>query len=250
MLGEELGDQGDGEAGADEGADRQRVAGLDRDSRRKAGVEAGANDEAVPRCRRPSFAVEIGQRHRFAAREAVTGRERDDHRLIEELVAASALVLAPRRSGVLKAHRGMKLAAADGFGELRETSLPQLEVEVRHPTGEPADRGGHQRGQGAGEGPDAELLVLLGGELGELHAGQLNAVGERGGVLEQPFSGEREAYPAAATLHERHPELLFERGDLLGHGRLRHRQRLGGAGEGPLTRDLAEAQHPPGIQLH
>jgi hypothetical protein len=83
-----------------------------------------------------------------------------------------------------------------------------------------------------------------------LDLGELDAVGERRGVLEQPFSGRRAAYAAAAALHQRRAELVFERGDLLGDRRLRQRQRLGGTGERPLPGDLAEGQHPPRIQLH
>jgi hypothetical protein len=83
-----------------------------------------------------------------------------------------------------------------------------------------------------------------------LYAGELDAVGERDSVLEQPFSSGRKAYAAAAALHQRHAELLFERGDLLGDCRLRQRQRLGGTGERPLPSDLAEGEHPPRIQLH
>jgi len=115
LPGQQLGCQGDREAGADDGADGQRVAGLDRDARLKARFAAGAGDEAVARRGDPPFGAEFVERYRLAASEAVSWRQREDHGLIKEVVAASALVFAARRAGVLEAHGGVQLAAADAL---------------------------------------------------------------------------------------------------------------------------------------
>ena len=85
-------------------------------------------------------------------------------------------------------------------------------------------------------------------QLPELALGQAQAVGDDVGVLEQQRArlGQRE--PAGPALEQPRARLALQRGDLLRHGGLGQRQRLGRAGEGAEAGDLAEREHAAGIE--
>ena len=60
------------------------------------------------------------------------------------------------------------------------------------------------------------------------------------GVREEELSGRRDRGAASEAIQQPHAELELERSDVLGHGGLRERQRLGGARERPELRHLRE----------
>src|SRR3954470_21659660 len=86
-LGEELGGEGDGESAADEGADRELVAGDGDEVGREAGGLAGAEDEAVGGGGGPVVLAEVGEPDVRARRQGVLGGERDHESLLQEVVA-------------------------------------------------------------------------------------------------------------------------------------------------------------------
>ena len=79
--------------------------------------------------------------------------------------------------------------------------------------------------------------------LGELAGGELEPVRDDVGVVEQQRAGRRERQAAGPALEQLRAGLALQRGDLLGDGGLRQRQRLGRAREGSQPRDLAEGEH-------
>jgi hypothetical protein len=67
-------------------------------------------------------------------------------------------------------------------------------------------------------------------------------------VLDDRPAGVGQPHTACAALDEPRPGLALERGDLLGDGRLRVGQRLGGGREGAAGRDLAQDPHAADIE--
>ena len=80
-------------------------------------------------------------------------------------------------------------------------------------------------------------------DLAELPLGLPQPVGHHVGVLEQQRARLRERQPARPALEQLHPGLALQRRDLLGHRRLRERERLGGARERAEAGHLAEREH-------
>ena len=84
--------------------------------------------------------------------------------------------------------------------------------------------------------------------VGQLAVRQPQALGDDVGVREQLLAGGRHFEAAAAAVQKTGADLPLERGHLLGDGRLGERQRLAGARERSMQRDLAEGQHAPRIE--
>ena len=68
------------------------------------------------------------------------------------------------------------------------------------------------------------------------------------GVIDERAPGVGQPHAAAAALDELRAGLALERRDLLGDGRLRVRQALGGGGERALRGDLAQDAHTADIE--
>ncbi len=113
---------------------------------------------------------------------------------------------------------------------------------------EALDRAVDDRGQRARERAEPQRRAVGAGELGDLGVGLAEPVGDRVGVREQQRArlGDRRA--ARPAVEQPDAELALERGDLLGDGRLRQRERLGRAREGAAPGDLAEGEQAAWVE--
>ena len=156
---------------------------------------------------------------------------------------------AGRGCGVLEAHRGVQGAAADAGHEVVGGAFAQVDLDVGLGCGEVGRGGGKQRGERARERADAQLRRSS-RELSELGAGEFDAVGKRGRVLEQPLPATVKRTPPRSRCMSLRPSLTLERRDLLRHRRLRQRKLLCGSRERLLSRYLAEGDQAPRVELH
>ena len=95
----------------------------------------------------------------------------------------------------------------------------------------------HPHAPAAQAGDRLELGLGL-GELGE----------DPLGVAHDRLAGVGQPHPARAALDEHGAGLALERGDLLGDGGLRERERVGGGGERAAEGDFAEDAHAADVE--
>ena len=137
----------------------------------------------------------------------------------------------------------MQLAGADALGQLVGAALLDGDPGARMGGADARDGGGHEPRERGREGADAQERALVVGDLGELGAGELEALGDRVGVLEQERAGRRELQAAAAAIEQPRADLVLERRDLMRDRRLRERELARRPRERPLVRDGAEGEH-------
>ena len=103
---------------------------------------------------------------------------------------------------------------------------------------EPRERRRHERGERGREAPEAQPPVAPAGDLAELLLGVVEPREDPGRVARQGVAGLGQLDRARAALDQRQPDLPLQRGDVLAHGRLRERQRVGRGRERPAGGDL------------
>ena len=119
--------------------------------------------------RGPDLLGELGGADALAlAASAVVGRQRRDHRLLEEVVAARARVLAALDRRVLEAHGEVQLALADARGQVGGAALDDADLELGLGLAQARDRRRHDRRQRARERADAQPARLGADQLAEL----------------------------------------------------------------------------------
>ena len=128
------------------------------------------------------------------------------------------------------------LSPAELLDRLARLELDDSDDELGVGAPQVAHRGGHERGEGAGEGGQAEAQRRALGLLDR----RLGAAERREHALDvrpQSCARARGAQGTLRAIHERDPGLALERGELLGDRRLRVAEDVGGG------RDRAEVQH-------
>ena len=93
---------------------------------------------------------------------------------------------------------------------------------------EARDGGGHEPGERGGEGADPQPGALGVGGDGELLAGELEALGDGVGVLEQDLALAGESQAAGLAVQQPRADLALQRRDLVGDRRLGERELAGG----------------------
>ena len=237
-------DQGDAEPGADEG---QVAVELHRDVR-----DPGEPAGPVVHAQQPLPAgAPLGGGHPVLRGQVAGG---DDGAPGQRVVAADdhlGQVAAEGRAGQVTGNGQGKVAPAVHDAEVglpggdQADGVPRLplgeadaQVRVRREDGrqgggdQPAHRGG-ERGQPHVPGDGAGLLVQPGLEL-------LQAVEQARALLDEvpAVPGQHDA--AADPLEQRHPGLLLQALDLLGHGARGEAERVGGRDDGAVSPDGAQ----------
>jgi hypothetical protein len=86
------------------------------------------------------------------------------------------------------------------------------------------------------------------GVRGEIRLGQRETIEEGIGVRKQPLAAVCKPHAVVASLEQPRPDLLLERGHLLGDSGRRKAQGFGGRGEAAAPRDLAKGRQPPSVK--
>src|SRR6478672_343861 len=184
LADEELWRQRYREAGGDDRANRERIAGEIRDARLEADADAGAVDETVARRGRPGVAGEIGNADARTPGQAVLRPDRRDHRLVEQVVSSRVVVLPARLGRILEAQCDVKGSFTDACDEFLGGPLFVANLELRLRLLQTRDRRGHERRECARESADAQEAPAGGEGLAELRLSQLQPFGEGFGVAE------------------------------------------------------------------
>jgi hypothetical protein len=163
----------------------------------------------------PVVVGEVADAHRLLAGESMVGRKGDEERLAHEVALLGAFELASRECGVLEVDGEMELSGADAFGQFVGGALLHRDPGVRMGGADLRDGRGHQARESGREGADAQERPLVVGDLGELKGGEVEAHGDRVGVLEQERAGRGELQPARPAIQQARADLLLERRDLV-----------------------------------
>ena len=110
------------------------------------------------------------------------------------------------------------------------------------------DRLGHDRRARAREGGEPQPAAAQAGDGLELGLGVGEPREDDVGVLDQRAARVGQPDAARAALDEHHAGLALQGGDLLGDGRLRVVQRVGGGGERATCGDLAQHAHAANVK--
>ena len=129
--------------------------------------------------------------------------------------------------------------------------LGVADVDVQARVGE--HRRGHPRQHGAGERRerrDAQGAGDLGGRRVQVGLGALELGEHRVGVGDERPAGIGQREPPSLALEQHHAGLALQRRELLGDGRRRERQRLGGRGDGAALGELAQDPEALDVERH
>ncbi|GHJ25190.1 hypothetical protein TPA0909_68040 [Streptomyces albus] len=192
----------------------------------------------------PTPVGEFGQRHRLVAARAgaqrIVGRDDQHDLLLADLPGGSgpvAQLVADGHIGDAARHPLAQLLLGDVLAQPQR----HLRVEAPHPRdrlGEDADRQTVHRG-------DLQLAAADPGGCPRRAAGLPGAAHGQFGVRQEGAAHGGEPHTARQPLQQRAADLPLQRLDLVGERRLRHVQRLGGAGEGRLLDHRDEVFHLP-----
>ena len=198
-VGEEFGDERDREAPDDQRADRELVAGDGHEVRLEAGGAARSDDHAVGEGGGPVFMAEVGEAYGGLGCERVVWRERDHESLPQQVMRAWRV---GSDAGVLVDDREVELAGAELGGELVGGSLVERDLDVWVGPAQPLDRRGYEIGECGRQRADPEPGAPTGAGGRDLGARELEASGDRVGVLEQGLALGGQPEPARASLEQ------------------------------------------------
>jgi hypothetical protein len=140
------------------------------------------------------------------------------------------------------------LAAEHGGQRLLRLHLDQVQPHLRRRIRQRRPGGGHQargRRRKRGQRDPARDLVAQRGQVG---LGRVQP-GEQGvGVSHQDVRGRGELDPPPGPFGQSHPDLAFQRGELLGYGGGRVAERAGGRGHRPVRADGVQDPEPAHIK--
>ena len=225
-LGQQPRRERDRQPSRDQAADGELVA-RDRDQARlEAGGAAGADDEPVGVGGGPVVVGEVADAHRLLAGEPMVGRKGDEERLAHEVAPLGAFELASRERGVLEVDGEVELSGADALGQLVGAALLDGDPGARMGGADLRDGRRHEARERGREGADAQERALVVGDLGELERGEVEAHGDRVGVLEQQRAGRGELQPARPAIEQPRADLLLEGRHLMRDRGLRERELL------------------------
>ena len=151
--------------------------------------------------------------------------------------------LAAREGGILEVDGEVQLAREDPLGQLVGGALLDGHPGARVGGADPRDGGGDEARERGREGADAQERALVIGDLGELERGEIEAHGDRVGMLEQQRAGRGELQPARPAVEQPRADLLLERRHLMRDRGLRQRERLGCPRERPMAGHRTEGEH-------
>ncbi len=173
-------------------------------------------------------------------------RQRREQRVVEQVDARERGVL-DRVGRRLERERDVGLPRAKHLQRVEGLGGGDGQLDARMALAESGDHGRQERAAGARERDDAQVAAAEAGDRLEVALGGLEA-GEDGiGVTDERGAGVGEPHAPRTAHDEQGPGLALQGRDLLRDRRLRVRQGLGRAGEGPLHRDLA--QHPEALDV-
>lgn len=150
----------------------------------------------------------------------------------------------------LDEQRDVDLAGAQLVLALGWLGGDQRQFDAREALAEATDGGGGDRGAGAREGSEAQAAAAQARERLELGLGVGEPRQDHVGVADEHVAGLGEPDAAGVALDERRGRLALESGDLLGDGRLREVQRIGGGGEGSAGGNLSENLQSADFEHH
>jgi hypothetical protein len=192
----------------------------------------------------PVVVAQLGERHRIARGQRVAAGQRDEERIVEQVLDGQALHRHLAREAAQLAQRDVELAALEHRQRLGRVEQEQLDLDRRALLAEQRHGLGHDRAGRRGERRHAQPPARLGGELAQLVLGRLELGEDALGVAHQHMARGGEPDPARGAVDERDARLALEPRDLLRHGRLGVVERLGGrrerSAEGDLPQDLEE----------
>ena len=174
--------------------------------------------------------------------------EHEVHRVLEHVDVLETVAHAVLRGARAERDREVDVARAHAGERLLRLEQRHRQLDRGMSRREARDGHRHQRRRGRLEGGQAQPPAAQAGDRLELGLG-LGEPGEDGlGVADDGLARLRQPHPAGAALDEHRPGLALERGDLLGDGRLREGEGVGGGGERALEGDLAEDAHAANVE--
>ena len=168
------------------------------------------------------------------------GRERDEHRVIEQALGAQPGAVPLAGAGELEQQGQIEFARAQPRSDLLGLALGQRQRYVGVPRPKPRDGKRHQSGAGGRERRHSQPPRSDAEHRGELRLGRLDPREDRLRVLDQAGPRGRRPDPAAVAHDQRRAGLGLQPRDRLRDRRLGVRQRLGRARERPPARHLAQ----------
>ena len=175
-------------------------------------------------------------------------RKREVHRVLEQLHVRHALLQRALEVEV-EQQREIELADAQAGDDLLRFALGERERHVGVGGPERRDRQRHQCRSRGRERGHAQAPAAQAGDRRQRGLGRVEAREDPLGVRHERVPGGGQADAAGMALHQRHPDLRLERGNLLGDGGLGVSQRLRGGGERPAGGHLAEDPESGQAQL-
>ena len=176
----------------------------------------------------------------------MAARQRDVHRVLDQVVELDAAVEAiPFGLGEvveLEHDRHLELSGAQHLDRVLGLLLDEGQLDVGVALREAGDRRRQHGCPGGGERGEPDPAAAHAGDGVELGLGGGEPREHDLGVIDQRAAGVGEEDAPAGAVDERGAGRLLERGDLLGDGGLRVRERLGGRGEGAVLGHRLE--HP------
>ena len=175
-----------------------------------------------------------------AARRRVAGGDGEADRVLAQRGALERGVGGLRRERVLLRDHEVELAEPEQRDRVLGLELARVDLELRVRAREPADRGRQQRAVRAREGGGAQDAGDVRALARERGLGGLELAQHRLRARDELRPRGREAAGAAGALEQLHAGLALERGELLGDGRRRVAERVGGGGDRAAAGELAQ----------
>ena len=174
-------------------------------------------------------------------------RERDQHRLVEKMSQLDPLVL-ERKPRVRADHGEVKITGLEARELAGRGALDQRRRDVGVPGAKGRERPRHELGVGRRESAHAKLPGLEPAERRDLTTSCAQTVEDGLRVREERAACVGQPHAAAGQpVEQRRADVVLERGDLAGDGRLGVLERLAGGGERAAGGDLPERKQQRGI---
>ena len=195
----------------------------------------------------PRLLAQVLEPQPLSPRERVPARERDVHRVLEQLDAAQPGAEPLADAAELEQQREVELAGAQARHDLLRLALGEAQLDLGCAARKVAIASGISVAPAVGN----EAIRSRPPRTPAIAASSASAASRRARiavrVLDERGAGGGRAHAPAVALDQRHARLGLERGDGLRDRRLRVGERLGGRGEGAARGHLAE--HPQALHV-
>jgi len=199
-------------------------------------ARAGARRRGLDPCLGP----QIGETQRASPSQRVVGRQRQEHRVLEQRLADEAGRQRIARAGELEQQREVELTGVEPRGDLLGLTLGERQLDLGVLSAEHRDRERHQCRPGGRERCHPQLPAAQAGDRLHVGFGGGEPAEDPLGVRQQRRARGREPHAARQALDQRDPRLGLQCRDLLRDRGLRVGQLLGGSGDRTLLGDLDE----------